>query len=525
MPAPKHASDRPYPERPESEVAARAWLAIAIASVIGFALLSLALLERVAIPFDGALLRRTVADGAGLRSLWDLISALGDYPMIPIAIGLVLWLLWQRRRREALLVAVLLIGVTVAQEGVKALVGRVRPLGSAPGIPGVVYSYPSGHAFEDVAILGIIAMRLWRSFRAAWLRVGFAILVAVEGVLIGVARVALDLHYPSDILGGYFGAFAALGFYAWLTRPGAWADKPATSTDEPPHEPEVSAASGAAAGSRVDAGTKTRSGPLGRIDPPRPAPAGTVPRPPPAPFSAVVVAGFIGLIAILGVVGSIAEGIREQEVFAMDAWATPFLHGIASPGLDAVMTGITTMGSIYVVLPVYLVATAALIIRRRYGAAGFLSVASGGALLIDFVMKLIFERPRPKLDYAAVLPDYSFPSGHSMNGVVFYVGLALIAWSIFGRRVGVAAVALAAVLALAIGTSRIYLGYHYFTDVVGGWLTGVAWLLIVVAAFRVRPNVWPWRSARAAEQARVAEQARAPEPPRGTGRDRGSAAS
>ena len=80
-----------------------------------------------------------------------------------------------------------------------------------------------------------------------------------------------------------------------------------------------------------------------------------------------------------------------------------------------------------------------------------------------------------------------------MNGIVIYVGLALIAWSIFGRRVGLVAMTAAILLALGIGTSRSYLGYHYFTDVVGGFLAGTAWLIIVIAAFRATPKLWPWR--------------------------------
>src|SRR4029077_20784476 len=139
-----------------------------------------------------------------------------------------------------------------------------------------------------------------------------------------------------------------------------------------------------------------------------------------------------------------------------------------------------------------LAVVALLIARRGYGASVFLAGALGGSLAIDFVMKLIFERPRPKLDYAAVLPDYIFPSGHSMNGVVFYVSIALILWSVFGRQVGLASLAIAIVFAFGIGVSRIYLGYHYLTDVVGGWLAGVVWLLIVGAAFRIRPKVWRW---------------------------------
>ena len=92
-----------------------------------------------------------------------------------------------------------------------------------------------------------------------------------------------------------------------------------------------------------------------------------------------------------------------------------------------------------------------------------------------------------------------------MNAVAFYIALALILWSILGRRIGLLAVAVAAVLALGVGISRIYLGYHYLTDVVGGILAGIAWLLVVGTALRARP-AWrrgAGRAARAATRSRV----------------------
>jgi undecaprenyl-diphosphatase len=89
-----------------------------------------------------------------------------------------------------------------------------------------------------------------------------------------------------------------------------------------------------------------------------------------------------------------------------------------------------------------------------------------------------------------------------MNAFVFYVALALIAWSVFGRRVGLIAVAVAVAVALGVGVSRIYLGYHYLTDVVGGLVAGIAWLLVVGAAFHARPKWWPWDDVRAPESRR-----------------------
>ena len=203
----------------------RVWLAIALASLIGLVLLSVAVARNVGIPFDQALL--TMALGlSAWRGLWDAISAIGNYPMIPIAIAFVLWLIVIKRRREAVLVTVLLVVATVGSEALKAVVARPRPLGSAPGIPGVIYSYPSGHSFEDLIILGMLALRLWRSRRPLWLRGLVVVLVVAEVTLVSIARVALDLHFPSDVLAGLFSGLVVLGLYAWFTRPGGWADRP-----------------------------------------------------------------------------------------------------------------------------------------------------------------------------------------------------------------------------------------------------------------------------------------------------------
>jgi undecaprenyl-diphosphatase len=140
----------------------------------------------------------------------------------------VLWLLWKKRQREALLVIVILVAVTAGSEGIKQLVGRPRPSGTGDGIPGVVYSYPSGHVLEVLTILGMITVRSWRSSRPFRLRLALVLVVTAEVVLVGIARLALNEHYPSDVLGGLLGAITALGWYGWFTRPGGWADMPAS---------------------------------------------------------------------------------------------------------------------------------------------------------------------------------------------------------------------------------------------------------------------------------------------------------
>lgn len=206
----------------------------------------------------------------------------------------------------------------------------------------------------------------------------------------------------------------------------------------------------------------------------------------------LVAGGFIAIFAGLLVLGAIAEDVHEQEANALDALVTPLLHGLSNPALDGIMGAFTEVGSTVVVVPLLAVALAVLAWRRHRREALFLVVAMAGSLALNQSLKLIFHRPRPQLAWAQVQPEYSFPSGHAMNSLVLYVALALIAWRLWGQRAGVIAVVLAAGLALLVGTSRIYLGYHYFTDVAGGFLAGAVWLAIMTVAFGA-PMWWPRR--------------------------------
>jgi len=74
--------------------------------------------------------------------------------------------------------------------------------------------------------LGSIAIRLFRMAVATIIRVGFAVLVTIFVVLVGFARLALDAHFPSDVLAGVLAGIFSIGLYAWASRPGSWADHP-----------------------------------------------------------------------------------------------------------------------------------------------------------------------------------------------------------------------------------------------------------------------------------------------------------
>ena len=198
----------------------------------------------------------------------------------------------------------------------------------------------------------------------------------------------------------------------------------------------------------------------------------------------LLLVGLVGLLACMVVFGVLAEGVRAQEASALDAWASPFFHSMASPTMDVVMNGATFLGSDLTLVPLLIVVVAYLVWRGHRREALFMVLAYGGSVVANGTMKLFFHRPRPALPWANVLPDFSFPSGHSMESMAFYLALALVMWRLRGARWGTVATVAALALSVLVGISRIYLGYHYLTDVVGGFAAAILWLAIVVAVFR-----------------------------------------
>lgn len=199
--------------------------------------------------------------------------------------------------------------------------------------------------------------------------------------------------------------------------------------------------------------------------------------------------GFFGVLGCMLLLGILADEIREQEALALDAIATPLLHGLATPVVDTGMRLTTELGSTVLVAPLFALALLVLLWRGDRRHAAFLTVAMVGSIVLNQTLKAVFQRPRPTLEWATAPPEFSFPSGHAMNSLVFYLTIAFLVWSIWGRRPGIAATAAAVVIAAAVGISRIYLGFHYLSDVVAGYLAGFLWLAVVSSLFELAPRL------------------------------------
>ena len=197
--------------------------------------------------------------------------------------------------------------------------------------------------------------------------------------------------------------------------------------------------------------------------------------------------GALAYAAALIAFGALAWLVRQPGIPPIDPAVTRALHDPASPSLDALMNAVTGLGSSVVLVAVVACVAGVLAVRRHRAEAVLLVLALGGTLVLNDVLKSIVQRPRPDVEWAAVWPESSFPSGHSMNSLVIYLALALVTWRLAGHRVGVVALVLAATVPISVGISRIYLGAHWMTDVIGGYLAGGLWLsaLVVVWTGRV----------------------------------------
>jgi len=189
----------------------------------------------------------------------------------------------------------------------------------------------------------------------------------------------------------------------------------------------------------------------------------------------------LGILLPLLVVGALGEDVLERQRFAFESPFMLWLHAHSTPTLDRIALTLAVVGGVQVIAP--LSAVLALVLwRRSHRSARFFVVAVLGAAALNGVMKLAFHRPRPELwPRLAQESGASFPSGHSMYSAAFVTTLMLLVWNTRWRW---PAVVLGTLFTLAVGWSRIDLGVHYPTDVLAGWLSGVAWVLGVYGVYR-----------------------------------------
>ena len=192
------------------------WPWIGLASFIAFLVLAALVIHRGGLGFDEPV--AIAVHGLPIPVwVWQLITALGGAFLVLVGTALVVGSLLSRRVRLALIVAVVLIAASLFTHVVKDYVTRPRPpwehLAPAPG-----FSFPSGHTLNSTVMYGVLAIIVWRSgVRRTIRRLAVAVGVTLP-VAIGLSRIALGVHYPSDVLGGWLGGIAFVALAATAVR-------------------------------------------------------------------------------------------------------------------------------------------------------------------------------------------------------------------------------------------------------------------------------------------------------------------
>jgi undecaprenyl-diphosphatase len=193
--------------------------------------------------------------------------------------------------------------------------------------------------------------------------------------------------------------------------------------------------------------------------------------------------GLVVLLAALWAFGALLEEVLDNETLVrLDVAASAWIHARTTPAGLALFDAITQLGSPVAMGAVALVGSVVLWRRRRRVALVTWVAAFGGGVVVDQALKLAVHRARPTYGGAYLHGhSYSFPSGHAMGSII---GYTMLVYTVHGggaaaRRTRAALLrGGAAVIVLAIGASRLYLGVHYPSDVVGGYAAGAAWLAI-----------------------------------------------
>ncbi|WP_165949326.1 phosphatase PAP2 family protein [Kribbella turkmenica] len=199
-------------------------------------------------------------------------------------------------------------------------------------------------------------------------------------------------------------------------------------------------------------------------------------------------AAAVGTVAVAGLADSATE---SDGLAAFDPRLTDDMLHLRTIPLTDLARSLTFIGDVPVLSALALIAAVVLrLMTRRWRPSVVLLVAMAGSAALTYCVKLLVGRHRPGMTYVLGSADtsYSFPSGHTLNSAVFLLTLAGLLWA-SGRRLAwkITGTACAVLFSVGIGLSRIYLGYHWATDVLAGWLIAATWLsLVATGAYLTR---------------------------------------
>jgi len=208
--------------------------------------------------------------------------------------------------------------------------------------------------------------------------------------------------------------------------------------------------------------------------------------------SRLLIVSLVSSVFFLILFAWLSEEVFEGDLQRFDNAVRAGVHKCFSPQLTKFMLAMTFLGSIGFLTALFVVIVTVWLVKGMKRPAAWLTIAVVGSVILDVSLKLSFHRPRP-VPFVGVVPQtYSFPSGHALSSFCFYGVLAgLLCARIPSRAIRIFVWIASAALVFAIGLSRIYLGVHYPTDVIAGYIAAAAWVSALLFAVRVKRHAKP----------------------------------
>lgn len=187
----------------------------------------------------------------------------------------------------------------------------------------------------------------------------------------------------------------------------------------------------------------------------------------------IVYVVFTGLVLLFTM---LAQEVMEAETLGFDTAVLTMIHKIANPTLNGLFLGVTNLAGAVFIGVITIALAVGFYMRHEIYNSLYILLTLGGTLVLNTTLKIFFKRTRPDLwSLLVVEKSYSFPSGHAMISMA--LALTLIVLTYYSRARWFSII-LGAFYVVLIGFSRLYLGVHFPTDILGGWLISSVWILL-----------------------------------------------
>ncbi|TDC39283.1 phosphatase PAP2 family protein [Micromonospora sp. 15K316] len=405
-----------------------------------------------------------VAPHGPVVTVLQAVTDLGGRPVLIWLVTIaVVGLLIRRQPRLAVYLIVTGVGGLILDPSLKTLVGRLRPIVDVPVASAPGNSFPSGHALGSFVAYGALLLVFLPALAPRWRKPAIALVAALVAV-IGLTRIALGVHFVSDVLAGWLLGAAWLGVTAYAFR--LWRRE--RGRPAPP----------LAEGLEPEAGHDIAAAPAEEhvLEHPRSAVAELL----------------VGWVLVFGALYGFGMYVSHHAggtfLASLDSEVPRWFAERHTPALTELSWWWSKFGDTHAILLVSLVfCPLVLAVWRRWRPVLFVALAMFGELSLFLTSAHAVDRPRPPVENLdGPMPTSSFPSGHIAATICLYTAIAVLVMARTDRWWRWLTVLLAVLMPLGVATSRIYRGMHHPTDFMGAILLGALWIGLLY--WVVRPN-------------------------------------